>query len=122
MASRRQVKEERKEVVLEKRVEALEKFIAKVKPDTYNFLVNYISQLGKQTQQTNAVALELQDYLNETGQMEKYQQWFTAKHTPVETAEGPVCPQCAGTGKQGDDDECPLCHPNKAQTPPKPQE
>ena len=120
MVSRRQMKDERKEVTLEHRVEALEKFIAKVKPDTYNFLTQYIGQMGKQLQQVNAVALEMQDFLQETGRMTEYQQWFDAKHTKVETPEGPKCPQCAGTGKQGDDDECPLCHPNKVQSPPDP--
>jgi len=122
MAHKRQGKDERKEVTLEKRVETIEKFVAKLRPDTYNFLTNYIAQQGKTLQQVNAVAMEMRDFLVENGMMEKYQQWLEAKYpqpfpeqgSPKET-EPPqsACPHCDGRGYVGDEEECPLCHPNR---------
>jgi len=121
MSHKRQVKEVRKEVQIEKRVETLEKQLAKLSPMTYNFLVNYINQQAKQLQKVNNVAMEMQDFIRETGQMDKYQQWFLAKY-PKQTmepqAKPSTCNSCGGSGYIGDKEECPRCHPNKAQEPP----
>lgn len=117
MARKREQKEERKEVMIEKRVERLEKELAKMKPDTYNFLVGYIRSQGEMIQRINGVATAMQDFLQENGLMEKYKQWLDAKFPkPTENAGEAKCPQCEGRGYIGDDEECPTCHPNKNPT------
>jgi hypothetical protein len=115
----RKAKDERKEVDIGKRVDRLEKFVAKFKPDTYDFLTTYIRKLATQQQQSQKLLAELEDFLHEQGLVEKFQQWMIAKYPPVDMTKPMVCPSCENRGYVGDGQECPICHPNMNQAEPK---
>ena len=114
MASKRKVKEERKEVTLEKRMDQLEKEMGKHNPITYNFLVGQIRQHNQFGQQQQKIADELGTFVKEQGLEQAFIDWYDKKNKKPEPEPGEEgCETCNGRGLIGDDEECPKCHPNK---------
>jgi len=88
MSKRRAVKEKRKSVEIEERIEACEKnidmIINKTDLSAYNFLVRQIGQLGAQQQELLRSINLQQEYIKEKEMMDDFQEWLNKRLKEIE--------------------------------------